>query len=187
MRMFLKVFGGISLLVVVVIVGMMLLPQATIGYSPSNNVLNYAEISKNPYKFKGMSGIMNPVLIRFDHMAGDQTAIYESRFIYASDQLAVTMDDNDPPRTDRWWRVYVEGPDDFTNGLGASIEVGEVKFEGYADPPPEAIPPPLPVQPQAQSESAPEPVQEPTIQINQTSPDGTQPPAPIVRQPPPQD
>jgi len=178
MGTFLKVFGGISFLVVAVIVGMMLWPHAVPGYTPSDNVLSAAEISKNPYKFKGMSGIMNPGWMHFSHMAGDQIAIYDASFIYSDDQLAVTMDDNDPPSTNRRWRVYVEGADDFTNELGASVRIGEVRFEGYADPPPQPIYTPPPVQPQPEPQPQPAPA---------PAPDGTQPAAPIERQPPPQD
>lgn len=189
---FLKAVVAISLLAVVAFYGSRFLSKAISGgYSPSDDVLNAAEISKNPYKFKGMSGIMNPSTIRFSNMAGEQTAIYESAFIYSSDQLAVEMPDNEPPSTNRWWRVYVEGTMDGTNGFGAPVTIGEVRFEGYAEPPPQPVTDPNPVpavqpaipQPEPYNLST-SPSDGPSQSRDESSPSGEQPPAPIVRQPP---
>jgi hypothetical protein len=117
MSTFLKVFGGISLLAVAVVVILMFLPQALGEYSPSDRVLDANGVARNPYKFKGSSGITNPGGMHFSNMAGDQTAVYDMNFVYNADQLAVVVEDNEPQHTNRWWRVYVEGADDFTNGL----------------------------------------------------------------------
>jgi protein TonB len=190
MGTFLKIFGGFSLLAAIVIVGVLFFTSSPSGYKPSNDVLSAAEIAENPYKFKGMSGIMNPGLLWFPHMAGDQTAVYTVA-VY-KDQLAVTMDANDPPKTNRWWRVYVEGADDFTNGFGASVKIGEVRFEGYTDPPPQPVkptdfdhfakPPVLQPEPAAQHIAS-QDAMSPPLNVNKTPPPEQQLSAPIERRP----
>jgi hypothetical protein len=194
MGTFLKVIGGVSLLVVAAIIYVTFFSKSASGYTPSDTVLSANEIAKNPYKYKGMSGIMNPSMMHFSNMAGDETAVYDMNFVFSADQLSVTMDNNDPPSTNRWWKVYVEGASDFTNRLGATVTIGEVRFEGYADPPPQAQPPYMqptyiapPVPPQDQPAPQPQPAPATTTEPDQTSPDGTQPAAPIERKPPPQE
>ena len=179
MGTFLKVFGGISFLVVAVVIGVVFLSPAASRYMPSDTVLEANQIARNPYKFKGMSGIMAPGEMHFSHMAGDQIAVYDMNFIYNDDQLAVVVDNNDPPKTnDLWWRVYVEGADDFTNGLGASVQVAEVHFEGYTDPPPQPALELPPVQPQSVTSPQPTYLSSPI----QPDPQPETAVAPIVRQ-----
>jgi len=197
MGTFLKVIGSICLLVVAVIVGMMIFSDSDFGYSPSNEILPAAGIAQNPYKYEGKSGIVDGPLF-FHNMAGDNEAIYDVVAAPFGTQLAVRLKDNDAPRMLSRIRVYVEGTDDFTNGFGATVKIGEVRFEGYADPLPQPVPAQSPVQPdfdhfakppvtQPEPPAQSQPPAAPTIEPDQTSPDGTQPPAPIVRQPPPQD
>jgi hypothetical protein len=164
---FLKAVVGISLLGFAAFYGARYLSGGMGGYTPSDQVLNAAEISKNPYRFKGMSGVMNANRLRFSNMAGDQTAIYDNVLSYSSDQLAVHVDNNEPPSTGRWWRIYVDGTMNGTNGFGAPITIGEVRFEGYADPSPQPVAIPV-LPPPAQPAATPE----------------EQTPAPIERQPP---
>ena len=170
------------------------------GYRPSNEVLYPYDISKNPYKFKGHSGILDmrgvPLVLpdgrlvareagvgyglRFEKMINERTATYAVRIggydgAEEDNEIAVALPDNDPPEPNRPWRIYVEGAEDFQNGLGATIQVAKIKFEGYY------------VAPATRIEVQPQPSQpEPGSAISQESPQpppdaGSTQPAPIDR------
>ena len=192
-------FLKVCLLVAVVIVGVMLLSHSESGgYSPSEQRLDPIEISKNPYKFQGQSGVLldTPYLgMTFVNMLDEHTAAYKVNVgaLFSTDEIAVNLEDSNPPDPARPWRVYVEGPTDVTNGFGASEKIGTVRFEGYYDPPPPPIQPaatPLPQPTEVQPEPPAQPQASPDANETPTPPPqepGQQPPAPIVRQPPPQE
>jgi hypothetical protein len=77
--------------------------------------------------------------LRFEKMIDEHTAIYSvltGRYEVSPDtQIAVELPGSNPPTSTKLWRVYVEGSDDFENGLGATVQLAKVKFEGYAEPP----------------------------------------------------
>jgi ribosomal protein L40E len=128
-------------------------------------------LSKNPYRWKGHSGILdtqytteiwpngNIMLlpgyggtgIHFAKMLDEHTATYDVMTVvvagsggssYIPDgQIAVIVPNNTPPDPQKPWKVLVEGPATGTNAFGADLTVTTVKFEGYYEPPP---PPPVP-------------------------------------------
>ena len=159
------------------------------GYDPaSNEVFLPYELSKNPYKWKGQSGILDTLntayvmpngsaaqmglalgSIKFDKMLDEHTAIYDVMTIQDTltpdGQIAVILPDSDPPDLRRPWRVLVIGSLDGTNAFGGNVTVAAVKFEQYYTP----LPKP------AETEPAPTPIssQEPSAATQSIEPTGT--------------
>jgi hypothetical protein len=133
----------------------------TEGYHASNEVISPYEISRNPYKFKGRSGIIDTLRIhyslgswgdfeahsawnlhclRFEKMIDEHTAIYSllavgglnGSEVITDGEIAVILPDNDPPKLNRSWQVFVEGTMQAVNGLGNIITLTAVRFEGYS-------------------------------------------------------
>jgi hypothetical protein len=166
------------------------------AYGPSNEILYPDQLSKNPYRWKGHSGILDTRIamegpagrflfsypggcLKFERMIDEHTATFEvlvgSEEIMPDGEIAVILEDSEPPDPARPWRVFVEGPREGVNGLGNSITVSTVRFEGYAvipQPQPQQVAPPIPA-----PQSAPEPPAPPPDNLRS---DGT-PPAPIIR------
>ena len=148
MRYFLKaivVVGAVALLILSVLFFVGLLSKArpsnaSAGYHESDEVISPYEISRNPYKFKGHSGILNGGSLKFEKMIEENTATYavlaEEESVIPEGEIAVILADSDPPDSGRPWRVFVEGPMDAVNGLGNKITVTAVRFEGYYLPTP---------------------------------------------------
>jgi len=131
------------------------------GFNPdSNESFTPYLLSKNPYKWKGHSGILNTQYttgiwpngnisqvagygVRFARMLDEQTAVYDVmtvNFSYLSSpfpngQIAVIVPNSTPPDPQKQWKVLVEGPVTGTNAFGATMNVTVVKFEGYYEPP----------------------------------------------------
>jgi len=128
-------------------------------YHPSDEVIYPYDISKNPYKLKGHSGILDTVHVfvgevghqfpmvfpggglKFERMLDEHTATYEvltaqREGLVPDGEIAVILPDSNPPEPLRPWRVYVEGPMDAVNGMGASMQITTIRFEGYFIPPP---------------------------------------------------
>jgi hypothetical protein len=126
------------------------------GYHVSNEIIRPYEISKNPYKMKGHSGILDTVYVpiimgngtrvsqfaypggglKFEKMIDEHTATYsvlvgEEGSVIPDGEIAVILPDSNPPDSRRPWRVFVEGPMEGVNGFGAAIQVVTVRFEGY--------------------------------------------------------
>jgi hypothetical protein len=177
-------------------------PELAISYEDneqplSNEVLFPDQISKNPYRWKGHSGIFDtrvaiegpagrflaPIpggCLKFERMIDEHTATFEvlvgGEEVRPDGEIAVILEDSNPPDPALPWRVFVEGPRNGVNGFGNSITVTTVRFEGYA-----TIPRPvMPTPPAPPPKPVPAPGQPPTVPL----PEGTQPPAPIERQPP---
>lgn len=167
------------------------------GYWPSNQIIYPYDISRNPYKYKGKSGILDtldvPLLfamggkrvatpypggsLEFENMIDEHTAVFGVRAagqfgVEGSNKIAVELENSDPPEPIRPWRVYVEGSRDVETEDGETVTIGVVRFEGYAPLPDR--PPPV---------RAPAPSSSPTNKGSDTTSasDGTQPPAPIER------
>lgn len=129
-------------------------------YHDSNEILDPYDLSKNPYKWKDHSGILDtvevPVImgngtrmgqvtypggcLKFSKMIDEHTAIYEVMVAHEDvgpdGEIAVLLADSDPPSSLRPWRVFIEGPMEALNGLGQSITLTAIRFEGYYSPPP---------------------------------------------------
>ncbi len=174
--------------------GFVLVRDSGGGYHRSDKEISTVELMKNAYKFQGQSGVLDARFFTFDHMAGDNLAIYKtSLFEFAiNDQLAVRVADNLPPEHLNYWRVYVNGPDDFKNGLGADIRIPEVTFEGEYVPSAPAVttssisqPPPQVASPsQSDKTSTPVNTVENEVTSQASSADVQQLPAPIERRDP---
>jgi TonB family protein len=127
--------------------------------STSDEVIEPIDISKNPYRLKGHSGILDnrrvPLLVgdgttqyapypggnlRFSQMIDEHTATYQvlvgREDVYPDGEIMVVLPDSTPPDNNKLWRVAVVGPTKVVNGLGNTIVVCEVRFLGYYDPPP---------------------------------------------------
>jgi hypothetical protein len=129
-------------------------------YNPnSNDVLDPNDLVKNPYEWKGHSGILDtiqmPIIaangarmgfapypggcMKFNKMLDEHTAIYEvmaldDGAVESEGELAVILKDSDPPSSARPWRIFVDGPMEAVNGLDQTITLTSVKFEGYFVP-----------------------------------------------------
>jgi hypothetical protein len=115
-------------------------------YHESNEVITPFALSKNPYKWKGRSGILDtvnvPILmgssgvvvtsvrypggsLKFEKMIDEHTATYsvlvDEGEVVADGEIAVILPDSDPPDPSRPWRVLVEGPMEGSNGFGATL------------------------------------------------------------------
>lgn len=107
----------------------------------SDSPLDPSEIVKNPYLYKGRSGRIevSPSFapMTFERMVGENLAAYEIAGTggFSVSMIVVQLDDNVPPLVTRPWHVYVEDPEDLTNGFGATIRSAAIKFQGYADLP----------------------------------------------------
>jgi len=134
-------------------------------YHESDQLLSPYDISKNPYKFKDQSGILDTIhvplvynngvqmgsvpypggALRFNKMIDERTAIYEVMVghedVEPDGEIAVILTNSDQPSSLRPWRVFVEGPMEAVNGFGAAIQVTAIRFEGYY-----TVPPPEPAQ-----------------------------------------
>jgi hypothetical protein len=151
------------------------------GYNPeSAEVLLPYELSKNPYKWKGRSGILDTQRatyvmpngtaapmgiglgsIKFDKMLDEHTALYDvmtvDNTLMPDGQIAVLLPDSDPPNLRKLWKVLVVGSLDGTNAFGSGVTVTEIKFEEYYTPPPKpaaAEPAPASISSQEQSATA---------------------------------
>jgi hypothetical protein len=172
------------------------------GYHQSNELISPYQLSKNPYQYKGHSGLLLTTLIqlvrsdglvgpqmpwpgggmRFVKMLDEHTAIYSvltgQDDVSPDTQIAVELPDSNPPTSTKLWRVYVEGADDFENGFGATIQVAKIKFEGYG-----SLPPPQP-SPSEQKPSLPPPADQtiaPVIAPQNSADTGDAVAAPIER------
>jgi hypothetical protein len=130
-------------------------------YQESNEILSPYALSKNPFKWKNHSGILDtvdvPILmgvngavvtsvrypgggLKFEKMIDEHTATYSVLVAEGSvmheGEIAVILPDSDPPDSTRLWRVFVEGPMEGENAFGASIRDVCVRFEGYYIPRP---------------------------------------------------
>jgi hypothetical protein len=131
------------------------------GYHESNEVISPYEISRNPYRLKGHSGILDtvnvPVLmgaggvvattvrfpgggLKFEKMIDENTATYsvlvgEDGSVIPDGEIAVVLPSSDPPDSSRPWRVFVEGPVEGVNAFGAAVRDVRVIFVGYYVPP----------------------------------------------------
>lgn len=227
-----KIFLGIGIVAGIVTLGVIGVgvyetSQSTeaSGYHPSDDLMNPYDLSKNPYKYKGKSGILDTLHVtligpngtglklpypggglRFEKMIDEHTATYA---VLAGDQdvlpdgeIAVELDNSDPPKPTVPWRIYVIGPMDGVNGFGQDIKVSEVKFEGYyAQPTPPSDAPqsssPVTAQPSENQASQPPANSDSVISSGTQSapkvdtapandaPSSAQEPAPIERQSPP--
>jgi hypothetical protein len=172
-------------------------PSATYsdGYNPeSAEILLPYELSKNPYKWKGQSGILDTLntsfvmpngsvmqmgtgigSIKFDKMLDEHTALYDVMTLddgitVPDGQLAVILPDSNPPNLRQAWRVLVEGSLDGTNAFGGALTVAAVKFEEYYTPSPKPIPSESALAPAAPVST---PSQEQTIELHSSEPNGT--------------
>jgi hypothetical protein len=134
---------------------------ASVAQGQSNDVFDPNGLVKNPYQFKGHSGILNtngtPVLMpngsplrgtlipfacmKFERMLDEHTAVYEVQayedgVLMPQGELAVSVRDSVAPDPSRRWRILVEGPMEGWNGFGAKITVTAIRFDGYYVPPP---------------------------------------------------
>ena len=129
-------------------------------------IIDPQEIVANPYRLKGRYGVLDPAhvwirvddgslrrvsclgpCLHFEKMIDAHTATYE---IGSAGEIALSLEDSDPPDVTRPWHVYVEGSREGTNGFGATIHVATLRFDGYGlmptqisspAPPPPAVPP----------------------------------------------
>jgi hypothetical protein len=168
-------------------------------------IFDPTELSKNPYKYKGQYGMLDPANLwvnmgdgtlrkisgfgsmSFEHMIDEHTASYS---VGLGEHVMLILKDSNPPDMKLSWRVYVEGADEFVNGFGGKITAPVLRFDGYGviptipDMPPQppspamSQPDPTPTSPAPAQQSAPEPPAPPPDNLR---PDGT-PPAPIIRQ-----
>jgi hypothetical protein len=140
---------------------------------PSDEILLPAVVSKNPYKYRGHSGILNTRGFQttlpdgslgrtflgagngfqFEKMLDEHTAIYVVRIAghdgpEEAGEIAVELPNSDPPEPNKLWRVVVTGTEDVMNGFGIPMKIAKLKFEGYYTPPPSkpASIPPIPLQ-----------------------------------------
>jgi|SRR5208283_3663785 len=130
-------------------------------YDPnSNDVLDPNDLVKNPYKWKGRSGVLDTVQLpimagngarmgfapypggcmKFNKMLDEHTAVYEvmayeDGVVQSQGELAVILKDSDPPKSARPWRIFVEGPMGAVNSLDQAMTLTSVRFEGYFVPP----------------------------------------------------
>lgn len=131
-------------------------------YQPSDQVFTPFELSRNTYKYKGQSGILDTRTVywgndeylggqkwgtpptgglRLERMIDEHTAIYEILTLQRGvgpapeGEIAVFLPDSNPPDPLRFWRVLVEGVLKGTNSMGATVQVPAVRFEGYAEEP----------------------------------------------------
>lgn len=132
-------------------------------YNPASaEVLLPYELSKNPYKWKGHSGVLDtrrapyitpngsvaPMLplgsIKFDKMLDEHTALYDvmtlGDTLMPDGQIAVILTNSDPPDLQKLWRVLVMGSIPCTNAFGGDAAVTAVKFEEYYRPSPQSVP-----------------------------------------------
>jgi hypothetical protein len=124
-------------------------------YYPSTEVIHPYELSRNPYRWKGRSGILDTANLLFDNklsqcmtmpypggglqferMLSEHTAIYsvltiERYGVGSTGELEVILDDNTPPEAKRPWNVLVLGSDEGINGFGGPVQLAVVRFEGY--------------------------------------------------------
>jgi TonB family protein len=141
-------------------------PNSTVKNSTaSDGVIEPIDISKNPYRLRGHSGILDtrrvPLLVgdgtiqyapypggnlRFSKMISERTAAYQvlvgREDVYPDGEILVELPDSTPPDSNKLWRVTVIGPSEAVNGLGNTIVVCKVKFLSYYEPPPQPAPPP---------------------------------------------
>jgi len=134
--------------------------EAVTKYHESDEVLDPYDLSKNPYKWKDHSGILDNVevplvmsngtrvgqvaypggCLKFEKMLDEHTAIYSvlvgEGSVVPDGEIAAILPNSDPPDSRRPWRVFVEGPMEAVNGFGSTITVGAVRFEGYYIPQP---------------------------------------------------
>lgn len=178
LQKFLVGVGVLAILIVAAVVGFAMFGDSNpfasdAGYSPSDEVLNPAEISKNPYQWKGHSGILDTAHVfvhmpngqnvpipypggglKFEKMIDEHVATYSvmaaEEEVIPDGEIAVELPDSTPPDPRQMWRVFVEGPMDAVNGLGTKIQVSEVKFEGYYTPPAQPVAPAPPQTPDPQ-------------------------------------
>jgi hypothetical protein len=143
--------------------------DAVPAYHESNEILDPYDLSKNPYQWKYQSGILDTInvplvmnngtrvgqvaypggCLKFNKMLDEHTAVYEVMVghedVQPDGEIAVLLSNSDPPTSLRPWRIFVEGPMDALNGLGQTITLTAVRFEGYYTPPPSgparAVPP----------------------------------------------
>ena len=131
-------------------------------YRPSDQIFTPFELSKEIYRYKGQSGILDTLTIymtdagtplgpekwghwpggslRLERMIDEHTAIYKILTLQdggtAQDgEIAVLLPDSNPPEPLRFWRVLVEGVLEGTNYMGATIQIPAVRFEGYVEEP----------------------------------------------------
>jgi hypothetical protein len=145
-------------------------PEGIQQYHASDEIIEPYEVSKNPYRLKGHSGILDTTRVsmlmpsgdriptpypggglRFEKMIDENTATYEvlvgGEEVMPDGEIAVVLPDSNPPDSRRPWRVYVEEPKEAVNGLGTRIKVSTVRFEGYyTSPPKPAEVSPIPTQ-----------------------------------------
>jgi hypothetical protein len=137
-------------------------PSDTAGsYHESDEVLYPYDLSKNPYQWKGHSGILDTLhvpmvmengtrmgqvsypggCLKFSKMLDEHTAIYDvlvgNQSVLPEGVLAVIVPNSEPPNSARPWRVLVEGPIDAVNGLGQTITLTSIRFESYYTPSPQ--------------------------------------------------
>lgn len=128
------------------------------NYKVSNEVLDPWELSRNPFKWKGTSGILDTARIsmpmpngqrahipypggglHFSKMLDEHTASYDvivgGYDAHEDGELIILLSDSDPPNPLRPWRVYVEGPYEGVNAFGGAVRDTAVRFEGYYEPP----------------------------------------------------
>jgi len=144
MRSFLKAIAIFGIVVFVVLVALFFVKSSNVStvYHASDEVISPYEISRNPYKLKGRSGILKGGNLKFEKMIEEHTATYAvwagEESIIPEGEIAVILPDSDPPNPGQPWRVFVEGPMDAVNGLGNKITVTAVRFEGYYVPSPKS-------------------------------------------------
>lgn len=141
------------------LLGFVLLAIALAAHAQSaatpDAVLPY-DLSRNPYQLRGRSVVLDtrrvPLIgtnsanfsiplpsgnMRFEKMVDEHTALFSvlvGRNEYTEDgQLAVHLKDSTPPELTRPWRVFVEGPTPMVNGYGVSVQITQVRFEGYVE------------------------------------------------------
>lgn len=134
--------------------------EAEPTFQPTHEVLAPVQLSKNAFKWKGQSIILDtirmPVImgngalmgylpypggnLRFEKMLDEHTATFE---VLASDgedvvsqgEIAVITADSNPPDSSKPWQVVVAAPMSGENGMGGPVTISAVRFAGYYVPP----------------------------------------------------
>ena len=131
-------------------------------YHPSDQIFTPVELRTSIYKYKGQSGILDTYVLywgsneylggqkfgrwltptlRLARMIDEHTAIYDILMLQRGagpgpeGEIAVRLPDSDPPDPKRYWRVLVLGVLVGENGIGGTVEVPAVRFEGYTEEP----------------------------------------------------
>lgn len=129
-------------------------PKPVSEYHESDEVMEPYKLSKNPYQWRGHSGILEmrmPVIasngvfvsvvplagLKFRKMISEHIAVYEVMVSNeeSGDELAVILPNSEPPDVTRPWRILVDGPLEATTSMDTPLTITAVRFEGYYSTP----------------------------------------------------